>query len=496
LLNDHIFKWEFATWFTGKLSDFSGLFFFPFLLCIPLALMFRKRGARFVLPVSLGLTGAIFTVIKTSAIVNLLATRLLSTVFGLPVPIALDPSDLWALCVLPLSWLLWTRQKRISIVGPPLKRHWLTLALASIATFATQPCMPVPEITRFVSSGSAFYTVRPLYSGYEGYSLESPDGRTWEYVDFDTLPTELQSALLDPPPPDSTQCNLDSPDRCYRIAPNRRTIQRSDNGGLSWRKDYRFPVERITYQKFLSRAPLSCSPEIDLAPRDLALLPQPGGEIVLVAMGYQGALLRTPGGAWERVRVHESDPLPLQATDIPELFMILIYEVITLIVLTPLIWAVLHAKGWSVSLPRFDASTDEMKLIRYSLRPFAVALLLLVLAYLLKSFDLLLSPISWILFLLLIFGGPVFLGFRLHKPYRCSKLAWRISLYSALLLFLIATAWFPLAAWAIGLIPWYSLSLALALTWLVLAWRFGWRKMKQEIHLLSTPSKNTSLNPS
>ena len=77
--------------------------------------------------------------------------------------------------------------------------------------------MPIPEIARMVSSDSAFYTVRPLYTGYEGYTLVSPNGRTWEYIEFDALPSDLQSELLDPPEPESTLCNPDKPDRCYRI---------------------------------------------------------------------------------------------------------------------------------------------------------------------------------------------------------------------------------------------------------------------------------------
>ena len=32
LLNDHILKWLIPSWLTGKLSDFAGLFFFPYLV--------------------------------------------------------------------------------------------------------------------------------------------------------------------------------------------------------------------------------------------------------------------------------------------------------------------------------------------------------------------------------------------------------------------------------------------------------------------------------
>ncbi len=233
--------------------------------------------------------------------------------------------------------------------------------------------------------------------------------------------------------------------------------------------------------KHLTRAPLSCTPEIDLTPRDIALVPEGEGEIVIVAMGFQGILLRTPAGEWERVAVFESDPLPIKATSLPDMFWILLYETLPLLLFLPVVWTILHAKGWSRTLSQYRESTDEIQLLRYGLRPLAIVILLLVLAYLATPYDLLFSPILWIVILLLIFGGPVFLGLRLHKPHNANKRAWAISRYSTVILILMGSAWLPLAAWALGLIPWYSFSLALALVWLYLATRFGWRWMQQRI---------------
>ncbi len=34
LVNDHVLKVLYPSWITGKLSDFAGLFFFPFLLAL------------------------------------------------------------------------------------------------------------------------------------------------------------------------------------------------------------------------------------------------------------------------------------------------------------------------------------------------------------------------------------------------------------------------------------------------------------------------------
>lgn len=42
LLNDHILKTLTPSWLTGKLSDFAGVFFFPFLLAALIA--FLRRG--------------------------------------------------------------------------------------------------------------------------------------------------------------------------------------------------------------------------------------------------------------------------------------------------------------------------------------------------------------------------------------------------------------------------------------------------------------------
>ncbi len=84
-LNDHVFKAAFPGFVTGKISDFSGLFFFPFLIT---ALIGIRRVAWAAAIAALGF-----------AVVKLTGVR-----WG-PIRIVADPTDLAALVSLPFAVL-------------------------------------------------------------------------------------------------------------------------------------------------------------------------------------------------------------------------------------------------------------------------------------------------------------------------------------------------------------------------------------------------------
>ncbi len=78
LLNDHLLKAAAPSALTGKLSDFAGLFFFPFLVGVTLSEMLarlagRRLGPRPALLISFGLCAVLFTAIKTLPGANALA---------------------------------------------------------------------------------------------------------------------------------------------------------------------------------------------------------------------------------------------------------------------------------------------------------------------------------------------------------------------------------------------------------------------------------------
>jgi hypothetical protein len=115
ILNDWVLKP--SSWapplLTGKLSDFAGLLFFPLLLTALgdcLLLLASRLGAPVDFTLSRGkvlasivATGAVFSLVKLSALANQVAVDLAHSV-GLPARIVRDPSDLIALVVLWLSW--------------------------------------------------------------------------------------------------------------------------------------------------------------------------------------------------------------------------------------------------------------------------------------------------------------------------------------------------------------------------------------------------------
>ena len=94
LLNDFLFKALFHNWLTGKLSDFAGLFIFPLFF----SALFPERKRVVYL-----LTATLFIFWKSTASQPLI--DLLNNLFSLPLGRVVDPADLLALLVLPVSYL-------------------------------------------------------------------------------------------------------------------------------------------------------------------------------------------------------------------------------------------------------------------------------------------------------------------------------------------------------------------------------------------------------
>jgi hypothetical protein len=119
LANDFFLKAWLANGFTGKLSDFAGLFAFPFFWA---ALMPRWRVSIY-----LG-TAVAFTFWKLPVSEGLIAGG--NAVSPLQVGRVIDASDLIALSILPLSYWRSTRPRQIQV------RRWRTVGLAAVSLFA------------------------------------------------------------------------------------------------------------------------------------------------------------------------------------------------------------------------------------------------------------------------------------------------------------------------------------------------------------------------
>jgi len=168
IVNDWVLKPSSApAWLTGKLSDVAGLAFFPLLVTasvdlVLLALARLGLGADFTLrrwklAAAIGLTGAVFAVLKLSPDAAAAAARALGQLTG-RAAIMPDPTDLIAAPALALAW--W--QGRAAIARGALGRlelaerayragHPITGAFADAAACGADPDV-VAELDRAVTS--------------------------------------------------------------------------------------------------------------------------------------------------------------------------------------------------------------------------------------------------------------------------------------------------------------------------------------------------------
>jgi hypothetical protein len=127
-LNDHLFKWEFSNWLTGKLSDFIGL------LILPMFILFifpRLKGHAIVL------CGIFFIFWKLPVSENLI--ELYNQFTFIPISRTVDYTDLIALTVLPISYLLNNNIAKYRIARKPLLSPLFVLIPSSFIFMATSP---------------------------------------------------------------------------------------------------------------------------------------------------------------------------------------------------------------------------------------------------------------------------------------------------------------------------------------------------------------------
>ena len=349
VLNDHILKAAAPSWWTGKLSDFAGLFFFPFLLAVLLAAVLHpfRLGARRAGRLAFGLTALGFYLIKLWPPANALAADAAGRLLGGPTRIALDPTDLVALVMLWPAWQLWVRAERLD----SRRSSWVALAMASVATMATQPCMPLHTVERV-----AVVDGRPVL----GLSLWEGGPRSVAYM----MEGLLAWATDEDPPPDVleeinrtvelplTVCDPSDSPVCYRID-GRAQIERSTDGGQTWQVDWSLPVGR---QAFLDRYPggpiQMCAKEVDMGPYDMAFVDRDGDRLLVVAMGNEGIQIRTPDGTWERRGVLSAEPTQYAALSLGQAVSVVWSETALWLIGGVVVLFAISARSWGAMFAR------------------------------------------------------------------------------------------------------------------------------------------------
>jgi hypothetical protein len=279
-LNDQVLKSRYPGFVTGKLSDFAGV-----------AVVAIALGSVVSARVACALTAVTFAALKTSHVVAVAIAPLLGGTTRT------DPSDLVALAIL-LPVYRW-----LSGVHPPtqttlsFRALLLPLALVSMvgATTATS-CDRDAGIIAFHQgpNGSieALKTIReylPTERVFVGVVATGTDGTTWQ---SDGSRKEVAQPLASQP------CTIDG--RCFRVVDNNRVEERAP-GNAEWTTTFTFTVEQK--RRMARRVMNMCSVAYDHLFESVTVLRAGQTEVVLVAMGGQGALVRRGSGVWQRVAV-------------------------------------------------------------------------------------------------------------------------------------------------------------------------------------------------
>ncbi len=279
IINDHIFKVIYPSWITGKLSDFAGLFFFPFIVVAIMSFLLKKSKISSIQvgEISFGIVGICFVLVKTFPLVNIFTTRLTSLLLGTPTKFMLDPTDLIALFSMVPAWMIW---RKTSIIKPT-SAAYAALLIGSLAVIATSPVKwIVSEVTNLDYQDGIVYAADLEKRGDHEFPVaESLDGGlTWQettefiHVELRSLPLEI--------------CGRLNSEICYRITVWRELQLLGPEN--EWES-----VDEINY---VQDENINC--------HDMIIFDWNGIEYVIVAVGEHGILRRElPEGEWQVIPV-------------------------------------------------------------------------------------------------------------------------------------------------------------------------------------------------
>lgn len=292
LINDHVLRLFWPSWWTGKLGDFAWLYFMPFASAALIAWFIPSRWKRHEVLVGVlayGLTGGVFALGKTSPSFHLWLVDQLEHLFGMPIGLRCDPTDLIALPALMASYWMWTRHVRFQ--PEPSQRGLILIPVAALLTIANM--MPRPPDNKGIDClmlrENAVYAYATYANSGENNAYVSTDGGySWAAASIDEhddcVPAGIRQ-IWDP----------SNPDLRFRFGNQPSVIEVSTDAGGTWQEEFQIKaigeIEDIIIRN-THHGPLS----LDIEPQDALIDPSSGN--LLLAMGFRGLLMREANGHW------------------------------------------------------------------------------------------------------------------------------------------------------------------------------------------------------
>jgi hypothetical protein len=274
LINDHILKNLSPSFLTGKLSDFAGLFFFPFIVALGLSLILAnfRLTAKTIGIIAFVSVAIWFILIKTVQPINSLTAQV-TLLLGFPSRFMLDSTDVVAISIMFPAWLIWGKYRSIKSVQPA----YIALAIGSLAVIASSG----REWTVFKVTNLEYYKNGIVYAadrdGWGKFSYpvaKSLDfGATWE---LDNMQSNIEEKGLP-----IKLCGHLNPETCYQVDKNEHL------------------QELVNNETWVNVQQLETTPVYDLI-----LFEDDGTEIVIVANGEYGIWRRElPNGDWAKISI-------------------------------------------------------------------------------------------------------------------------------------------------------------------------------------------------
>jgi hypothetical protein len=292
--NDYYLRIVHPSWFTGKLGDFAWLFFFPFFLTALLVWVLPKAWLKGSTPIliGIGITALVFTLGNTVAPFLQWMIDVLEWVIPWQFAGVTDPTDLIALPVMGLTYLLWGKLPVYRTAQPPQLR-WLWLGIALLLTMGNSAAPPTGITLVYTTDGE-------IYAEGDGFYKGSNGGLDWDiiaaYRTVEPIGKYEAGSLIGP-----IQSIVDpnNNDIHYRFNTGK-SIERSTDGGKTWATEFVLRPQSEAVEAHYTRG-VRRGYEHTI-PFDAEFDPQTGN--LIMTMKFDGMLVRSMDGEYHWVPVH------------------------------------------------------------------------------------------------------------------------------------------------------------------------------------------------